>query len=158
MKNALLFALGLLVIMSVAMFMIPASVLHGGIRGGSYATAGYTKCSTYAQCNDANPCTTDSCSKGVCVNVEYTGNAQGCSIKENGKACFNGEEVTRLSMPAVADGESVGVIGTNVEYAFFQEFGTNFLDGKYYLMKGLAKARSVIGKYAKKYFGEMRIK
>ncbi|MCX6777348.1 MAG: hypothetical protein NT157_00500 [Candidatus Micrarchaeota archaeon] len=86
MKNALLFALGLLVIMSVAMLMIPGYAL----RGGSYATAGYTTCSTYAQCNDANPCTMDSCPNGICVNAEYTGDAQGCSVNENGKACFNG--------------------------------------------------------------------
>ena len=85
MKNAIMFALGMLVLMSVALFMTPEYV-----RVGSYAAAGYVKCTVTTQCNDGNPCTVDSCNRGVCANSGYTGDSTGCSVDENGRTCLNG--------------------------------------------------------------------
>jgi hypothetical protein len=89
MKNALLFSLGLLVIMSVALFMTPVYVLNP-----QYAAAGYTKCTVSTNCADSNPCTIDLCNGRVCSHQKYTGNTAGCSVGEDGMACFEGKCLT----------------------------------------------------------------
>lgn len=65
------------------------------------------------------------------------------SSKHPGKIQY-GKETDGVEKPKAVKDEIIGVVGSNVEYALYQELGTSRMNGKPYLMPALHNNKEVI--------------